>query len=303
MLTPSRARAIAVSLVPPFPAARKGAHGKILVVGGSLEYTGAPYFSAMSSLRMGADLVWVATVESACTPIKTLGPDLIVLPFLGAGGGQALTPDDATPGSLSSVFARVDACVIGPGLGRADAAWADARVVLDACRAASKPVVIDGDALFFAAREPASVRGLSTAVLTPNAGELARLCEAVRVSDAASLAAALGVGVVAKGEVDQIFWGSAGATVDAPGAPRRCGGQGDVLAGALGTWLAWEAGEAGQWGGAAADERRAAACWGAAAVTRGAAARAWAAGRRSMVSHDVLGCVGGAFQAVFPDSI
>ena len=300
MLTATRARALAASLVPTFPAARKGAHGKILIVGGSLEYTGAPYFAAMSALRTGADLVWVATVESACTPIKTLAPDVIVLPCLGGGSGRALSADDATPGSLSSVFARVDACVIGPGLGRGESAWADARAVLDACRVARKPVVVDGDALFFAARDPSSVSGLATAVLTPNAGELARLCESVRVSDAASLAAALGVGIIAKGEVDQIFCGGAAATVDAPGAPRRCGGQGDVLAGALGTWLAWEAGGSGA---AAADERRAAACWGAGAVTRSAAARAWAGGRRSMVSHDVLGFVGEAFQAVFPDNI
>jgi ATP-dependent NAD(P)H-hydrate dehydratase len=35
----------------------KGQHGRVAVIGGCEDYTGAPYFSAMASARLGADLV------------------------------------------------------------------------------------------------------------------------------------------------------------------------------------------------------------------------------------------------------
>lgn len=47
-------------LVPPLSKGRhKGQAGRIGVFGGSLEYTGAPYFAAISALKVGADIVHV----------------------------------------------------------------------------------------------------------------------------------------------------------------------------------------------------------------------------------------------------
>ena len=60
----------------------KGQSGKVAVVGGSAEYTGAPYFAAMSSLRVGADLSYVLTTRDAAPVIKSYSPELIVLPIL-----------------------------------------------------------------------------------------------------------------------------------------------------------------------------------------------------------------------------
>lgn len=37
--------------------ALKGQMGRVAVIGGSEDYTGAPYFSAMASARLGADMV------------------------------------------------------------------------------------------------------------------------------------------------------------------------------------------------------------------------------------------------------
>jgi ATP-dependent NAD(P)H-hydrate dehydratase len=61
---------------------RKGQCGKIGVLGGSKEYTGAPYFAAISSLKVGADLAYVFTTAEASLPIKSYSPELIVLPLL-----------------------------------------------------------------------------------------------------------------------------------------------------------------------------------------------------------------------------
>ena len=60
----------------------KGEAGRIGVVGGSEEYTGAPIFASMAAFRTGADLVHVFCTKNAAIPIKSYSPDLIVHPLL-----------------------------------------------------------------------------------------------------------------------------------------------------------------------------------------------------------------------------
>ena len=51
---------------------RKGDFGRIGVVGASTEYTGAPYFSAISALRTGADLVHIICPTEAQNALKVI---------------------------------------------------------------------------------------------------------------------------------------------------------------------------------------------------------------------------------------
>lgn len=60
----------------------KGQSGRVGIVGGSREYTGAPFFSAISSLRTGADISYVLSTEDASQIIKSFSPNMIVLPIL-----------------------------------------------------------------------------------------------------------------------------------------------------------------------------------------------------------------------------
>lgn len=62
--------------------AHKGEAGRIGVVGGCEEYTGAPIFASMAAFRTGADLVHVFCSTNAAIPIKCFSPDLIVHPIL-----------------------------------------------------------------------------------------------------------------------------------------------------------------------------------------------------------------------------
>lgn len=62
--------------------AHKGQAGRIGIVGGSEEYTGAPIFASMAAFRTGADLVHVFCAKNAAIPIKSFSPDLIVHPIL-----------------------------------------------------------------------------------------------------------------------------------------------------------------------------------------------------------------------------
>ena len=68
-------------LVPPLSFdSRKGQNGRIGVLGGSYEYTGAPYYAAQSALQAGADLAYVFCADGAAPAIKSYSPELIVLP-------------------------------------------------------------------------------------------------------------------------------------------------------------------------------------------------------------------------------
>lgn len=70
-------------IVPELTVAKyKGQDGRIGIFGGSLEYTGAPYYVAMSALRVGADLVHIFCSKDAGIPIKALSPEPIVHPIV-----------------------------------------------------------------------------------------------------------------------------------------------------------------------------------------------------------------------------
>ena len=119
------------ALVPPLLAARhKGQAGRVVVVGGSAEYAGAPYFAAAAALRCGADLATVLAAVAAAPVIKSYSPELIVHPALPpweAGTAEAEAEAEAAARrACDGVLARATARR-GPGLGCADAALAFTR--------------------------------------------------------------------------------------------------------------------------------------------------------------------------------
>lgn len=60
----------------------KGQHGKVSVIGGNRDFTGAPYFSAYSAMQAGADYGNVCCTPDAAAVIKTYAPELIVIPCM-----------------------------------------------------------------------------------------------------------------------------------------------------------------------------------------------------------------------------
>jgi ATP-dependent NAD(P)H-hydrate dehydratase len=92
---------------------QKGNNGCIGVIGGSIEYTGAPFYSAISSLKSGCDLAHVFCHKDASIPIKSYSPELIVHPSF---------DDDITNDNLIIKTKRwlksMDILTYGCGLGR-----------------------------------------------------------------------------------------------------------------------------------------------------------------------------------------
>jgi len=301
------ARAVA-SLAPDLTGAlHKGQAGRVCVLGGSKLYTGAPYFAASSALRTGSDLAFVLCAEEAATPIKCYSPELMVAPvyvtaaLLGERGADVAAEEAAKAGAaLRELLPRAHVLVLGPGLGRDAPVLALAAEALSMAASRSMPVVVDADGLVLLCERPELAREAGgRMVLTPNAAEFRRLAQALGtdVGDdmdglageasfepVRQLSAALGGAVVLrKGRRDVVSDGSVLLVLDVPGAPRRCGGLGDVLSGSVGAFLHWASLSQSPLVGS---PLWAALCG--AAVTRGAQRRAYAARGRGTSAVDVL---------------
>ncbi|XP_013628186.1 PREDICTED: ATP-dependent (S)-NAD(P)H-hydrate dehydratase-like isoform X2 [Brassica oleracea var. oleracea] len=104
------------------PERHKGQAGKIAVIGGCREYTGAPYFAAISALKIGAALSHVFCTKDAAPVIKSYSPELIVHPVLEESytisEEEKRKVQDEVIGEVDKWMERFDCLVIGPGLGR-----------------------------------------------------------------------------------------------------------------------------------------------------------------------------------------
>ncbi|KAI8965840.1 Ribokinase-like protein [Daldinia sp. FL1419] len=246
-------------LVPPMlEKFHKGQLGRVGVIGGSEDYTGAPYFSAMASARLGCDMSHVICTSGAAAVIKTYSPNLMVHPLMRQSpqpGSNSGSPADTDATQVSSkiieMLPRLHALVIGPGLGRDPLMQETCAKVLAAARERKMPVVLDADALAIVLKTPELVIGWREVVLTPNVVEFGRLWQGIKAGEEAGsgaespeqvekLSRALGgVTIVQKGGKDFISNGDTTLVVDLQGGYKRSGGQGDTLTGSIATFLAW----------------------------------------------------------------
>ncbi len=206
--------------------------GSVLVVGGSPGMTGAAALAALAAeaaLRADAGYVTVAVPAASLPAVEAL---LLEPVKVGWPEGGALETVLAAAG-------RAGAVALGPGLGRGEEAHGFVRALLERLEL---PVVVDADALF--GLIPGSWR--ARAVLTPHAGELARLLDrepgwvdAHRLEAAFAAAERFGCVCLLKGADTIVAAPGAGALVCDLGPPSLAtAGSGDVLSGILAAFLA-----------------------------------------------------------------
>lgn len=142
----------------------KGTYGKILVVAGSKNMSGAAYFSAKAAYRMGAGLVRIVTPEENRQILQTLLPESIVTTY------QRSQLDGDW---LTEAINWASAIVIGPGMGISE----EAKYLLSKVLSISKvPLVIDADAITLVAKEPELLHDHEQKIImTPHVGEMSRL--------------------------------------------------------------------------------------------------------------------------------
>lgn len=193
--------------------------------------TGAPYFAAISALKVGADLVHVFCTKSAAPVIKSYSPDLIVHPLLDSADAVS---------DIEPWLDRLHVLLIGPGLGRDADIFATVSELVKLCRRLNKPLVFDADGLFLVSQDVSLIRDYPGTILTPNVAEFSRLFG----DEVDQKMKDLGrdVTIVEKGFQDRIYNSTNGAVpyeCPAGGSGRRCGGQGDLMSGAIATFYHW----------------------------------------------------------------
>nr|ACZ26278.1 putative carbohydrate kinase [Mayetiola destructor] len=213
----------------------KGQAGRIGVVGGSFEYTGAPYFAGISALKVGADLVHVFCTEAAAIPIKSYSPELMVHPVL----DNPIDPINL----IEPWLERLHVIIIGPGLGRQPETFATVEKLIGHCRRLNKPLVLDADALYLLSQNIDIIKNYPGAILTPNAVEFVRIFGTDKtMSDKLLNEIGADVTILQKGTDDIIYSGSNKLNTMVSvsgGSGRRCGGQGDILSGCTALFYWW----------------------------------------------------------------
>jgi NAD(P)H-hydrate epimerase len=215
----------------------KGDFGRLLIIGGSETYSGAPTLVALAALRTGVDLAYVAAPERTAYAISSISPDLITMKL----EGKHLSVNNAS--ALKAYIEAANAIVLGPGLDLHPETKDAVKIVIDAIENARKPLLLDADGLKAFAEFKRKLN--IPLVLTPHAGEFAILTGNKlpdnlnqKITEVQKAATELGATVLLKGPVDIIaeekrfklnLTGNPGMTV---------GGTGDVLSGITGALLA-----------------------------------------------------------------
>ncbi len=238
------------------PLAHKGSFGKILLLCGSRGFTGAAALAAMGALRSGAGLVYLGVPDCIydIEAVKLTEPVVLPLP----DDGKTLS--ESAVSQIMELLPKMDAVLIGCGLGQSTGTLAVVKTVLESFHG---PVVLDADGINVLSEHRDILRGRTNpTILTPHAVEFQRIggqLDGGRVAGAADLAKNLGCIVVLKGHDTVITDGRIHFTNPTGNPGMAVGGSGDVLAGIIVSLLgqgigAMEAAACGAWlHGAAGD--------------------------------------------------
>ena len=215
----------------------KGDFGRVLLVCGSVGFTGAAALAARAALRTGAGLITVATPRQVWPIVAAKLDEPMVMPMAEDKAGRLSL--QAAP-ALVQLLAKADACLIGPGLGRSEELDALVAALVGEARC---PVVLDADGINAMAGHIDRLREAACPlILTPHDGEFLRLSPGAalppadfdtRADRAMMLARRLGAVVLLKGYRTAITDGTRLYRNETGNPGMATGGSGDVLAGML----------------------------------------------------------------------
>jgi hydroxyethylthiazole kinase-like uncharacterized protein yjeF len=221
-------------------ASTKFAAGSVLVAGGSIGLTGAPCMASEAAARAGAGYVTACVPASLNAIFEGRLLEVMTVPLPDRDGHLTTDGVDTVLGRSE----RVQSLVLGPGIGREEATIAFTRAV---AQRAEVPLLLDADGLFaYSGRLAGLAERRAPTVLTPHAGELARLLdqdsgeiEARRLRWVRTAAARASAIVVLKGDDTLVADPEGRVAVSRGGAPALAtAGTGDVLSGVIGAYLA-----------------------------------------------------------------
>jgi hydroxyethylthiazole kinase-like uncharacterized protein yjeF len=223
----------------PGPESDKYRRGVLGLMAGSDRFTGAAVLATGGAVHGGAGMVRVVTAQAAAAVVRQAWPE-VVLTVYPADSDTTVRSGEK---DLLSSAGRVQAWVAGPGMGTGQ----DAAERLAAVLGTDLPVLVDADGLTILSTEGGLLPRAAPTLITPHAGELARLLgtdgasvEARRLEHARRAADGLGVTVLLKGSTTVVAPpGDQPVLVNPTGTPwLATAGSGDVLSGLAGALLA-----------------------------------------------------------------
>src|SRR5450755_333903 len=238
-LAPASAAALqnadAAALLPrPTAESDKYRRGVLGILAGSSRFTGAAYLAVGGAVRGGAGMIRLVTAAGAAAVVRQHWPEAVL----------TVVGDEIPAARAIQQAGRVQAWVAGPGFGTEHAS----AVLLAEVLASDLPVLVDADGITLLAEHRELLPRVAPTLITPHAGELARLLgtgrdavEARRLEHARKAADRLGVTVLLKGSTTVIATasGSPPVLVNATGTSwLATAGSGDVLSGLAGALLA-----------------------------------------------------------------
>ena len=202
----------------------KGDNGRVLVIGGSKEYHGAPIYASLAASYL-SDLVYIASPKGTAKIIKSSSPDFIVFPT----EKNHFILEDVD--YLKTISEKADSILLGVGIGRnQETVETMIEFLKSVC---DRKIIIDADSLF-AIKENLEVLKNNNICITPHQNEYKQLFGEPLTEENISInAKKYGISIVCKGVVDLIsdgykvmknFTGNAGMTT---------GGTGDILSGLI----------------------------------------------------------------------
>lgn len=235
-------KSIAVSHFPKRKSpSHKGDNGRVMILGGSISYHGAPILSALGALKSGVDLVYLMVPECNFQITRAMYPDFIVRSYSGDFFHTGAIPD------VLALAKTCDAILVGPGMGEATETQAALDLLIPQL---TIPTVLDSVAIM-------SVRRIhdfplnQDAVITPHLNEFQKLTDKTfperdedmlrekKMRYCQNLALDLQINILLKGVEDLVVSTKGYSMLNRTGnAGMTVGGSGDVLAGFLTSLIA-----------------------------------------------------------------
>src|SRR5437660_3904325 len=215
-------------------ASRKGDNGKILVLGGSYFYHGAPILSSLAALRCGTDLVYTCVPKINVNATRAFSPNLIVLPLVDAKLTRGVVHK-----LLGVIPKELDSATIGMGLAIQDIEAL--KLLVTSLLNKDVRLSLDASALV---HDILPIIKNKKVIVTPHAGEFKRLfvelpsdSKKERISTVEKHAKENGLTILLKGPTDIVSDGQK-TYLNVKNTPAMTvGGTGDVLSGVVAAML------------------------------------------------------------------
>ena len=214
----------------------KGDYGRALFIAGSANYLGAPYFSAMSFLKAGGGLSYLAAPNSICPFLASKGSEIVFLPQRETASGSIVLENRD---ELLEFSQRADMVVMGPGLSLSEETQG---LVRELAQGIKKPLLIDGDGITAIAQDLGKIKHREAAtILTPHFGEMSRITRRPiaeinknKIEILQRTAKELNAIIVLKGAHSLVGYPDETVFINLTGNPGMAtAGSGDVLTGAI----------------------------------------------------------------------